>query len=238
MPGKIDRQELFDRLIAIELSKTPVTCHKECSSCCHQLIPLSLAEVSYLHNLIRSFPVARQRCIAEKIRHITEVLKKQGMPFKLPDIYHDADFERAYFNLGIPCPFLEENACSIYLQRPFVCRDYYVTSPPALCTDPFRNGPQRIKTGINFVALMAVFSARVYGFSPLPIPLSHIIEWIHEHPSFLTREMSSQWLFECLLNGLTKADLKNSSIRSLHWKFVETHRAIANKNTEEREGSK
>ena len=38
---------------------------------------------------------------------------------------------REYFQLGIPCPFLEEESCSIYHDRPITCREYLVTSPPA-----------------------------------------------------------------------------------------------------------
>ena len=41
------------------------------------------------------------------------------------------------FKLGLACPFLDEDACSIHPQRPFVCRQYLVTSDPALCADPF-----------------------------------------------------------------------------------------------------
>src|SRR5205085_4531682 len=49
------------------------------------------------------------------------------------------DVARRYFGLGLVCPFLEDDACGIYEERPFVCRQYLVTSPAELCRDPFNN---------------------------------------------------------------------------------------------------
>ena len=43
-----------------------------------------------------------------------------------------------YFRLGIACPFLEDESCSIYEDRPIACREYLVTSPPAYCAAPTR----------------------------------------------------------------------------------------------------
>lgn len=44
-----------------------------------------------------------------------------------------------YVKLQLACPFLEDDARSIHPQRPFVCRQYLVTSDPALCDDPLHN---------------------------------------------------------------------------------------------------
>lgn len=38
--------------------------------------------------------------------------------------------------LGVACPFLEKESCSIHRDRPLVCREYLVTSPPAACAEP------------------------------------------------------------------------------------------------------
>jgi Fe-S-cluster containining protein len=42
----------------------------------------------------------------------------------------------AYFALGIACPFLEDESCSIYEDRPLICREYLVVSPPERCANP------------------------------------------------------------------------------------------------------
>ncbi len=43
---------------------------------------------------------------------------------------------RRYFHLGIACPFLEDESCSIHADRPISCREYLVTSPAVNCADP------------------------------------------------------------------------------------------------------
>ncbi|HEY4330425.1 MAG TPA: YkgJ family cysteine cluster protein, partial [Phycisphaerae bacterium] len=40
---------------------------------------------------------------------------------------------KKYFDLRIACPFLENELCSIYTDRPLVCREYQVTSPVSHC---------------------------------------------------------------------------------------------------------
>jgi Fe-S-cluster containining protein len=41
-----------------------------------------------------------------------------------------------YFSKGIPCPFLEDESCSIHENRPLICRQYLVTSPASHCRKP------------------------------------------------------------------------------------------------------
>lgn len=40
-----------------------------------------------------------------------------------------------YFRLGIACPFLENESCSIYADRPVDCRQYLVVSPARHCAE-------------------------------------------------------------------------------------------------------
>ena len=50
----------------------------------------------------------------------------------------------AYFRLGIACPFLESESCSIHRDRPLVCREYLVSSPSEHCADPVRGTIERV----------------------------------------------------------------------------------------------
>jgi hypothetical protein len=35
--------------------------------------------------------------------------------------------------MNIPCPFLVDDACFIYVARPLACSGHYATTPPACC---------------------------------------------------------------------------------------------------------
>ncbi len=214
-------QVLCDRIIAVSVSTRASTCTKGCSPCCRQLIPLSIAEVLFLKRVVDSLPPTQQQRIHEKLRFITRILQRHGMPTRLQAIHRTPGFDRGYFDLGIPCPFLERDECSIYPQRPFVCREYHVSSSPSLCADPYRKQPERAHTGVNFGALMSVFSSKLYGDSPLPVPLFHFLDWIQAHQECLTLRFSSQWMFESLFNGLARYDFQDSWLESLVWKFVQ-----------------
>lgn len=45
----------------------------------------------------------------------------------------DASTRRTWFQSKRPCAFLVGNRCSVYAARPFACRTYVVTTPPANC---------------------------------------------------------------------------------------------------------
>ena len=210
---------LFDRIVDLELAGKQISCHKGCSICCAQLIPLSPVEAYFLTHLMSRLPAAHRNSITCKINHIGLVSKQAGLAQNLRDIYHTPDFERLYFNLGIPCPFLEGGACSIYSHRPLVCRDYNVASPPSFCADPYKNEPARVKIGVNMGALMTAFCARLYAIPPLPIPLFHFMEWSQQHPDPLSTMMSGKWLWEVLLNGLAQITPKASRIQFIRWEY-------------------
>ena len=60
-------------------------------------------------------------------------------PLSRPDQFSNEHMRivgREYFRLGIACPFLEEESCSIYHDRPITCREYLVTSPAENCSRP------------------------------------------------------------------------------------------------------
>lgn len=119
----------------------PVSCRKGCGACCRQLVPISPVEARHIAHLVESMPPARRHVVRERFAAARRRLEAAGMWQKL--------LERAtwpeetvsalgleYFRLGIPCPFLEDEACSIHPQRPLTCREYLVTSPAEHCAAP------------------------------------------------------------------------------------------------------
>ena len=87
-----------------------------------------------------------------------------------------------YFRLGIACPFLEDESCSIHPDRPIACREYLVTSPPRIARAP-RPRPSAASPclGQASEALRKVGSS-----SGAPwVPLSLALEWAEGHPDDL-----------------------------------------------------
>src|SRR5579862_7857953 len=123
-----------------------ISCREGCGACCRQLIPVSEPEALHLASLVDAMPEPRRSQVVERFhnarRQSAEVL----------DAVHSASGEamgvemtkagEPYFRLGIPCPFLEQESCGIHSQRPSICREYLVTSPPEHCASL---DPDRIK---------------------------------------------------------------------------------------------
>lgn len=125
----------------------PVSCGPRCGMCCRHLVILGEAEALRLARVVRALPRARRAAVEERFQAGLARLEGSGL---LPELLaafrqaHDGQslqrMQRAYWDLGILCPFLERGGCTIYEERPLICRQYLMTTPPAACANPF--GPQ------------------------------------------------------------------------------------------------
>src|ERR1044072_10056443 len=80
---------------------------------------------------------------------------------------------RRYATLSLACPFLLDDACSIYAERPFVCRQYLVTSAPELCKAPLDNPVRPIKAPATFATAMYNVAEQLLG--PPQYTVTHIL---------------------------------------------------------------
>jgi hypothetical protein len=125
-----------------------ITCHKGCAYCCGQLIQASLGECElitfYLYQnenalctFINTFPVWLQHAQIYPVFHLIGEAQQDRLNGRM----NDASLEqvskalRSYWELQIPCPFIFDNACSIYEVRPWACTSVVSVSPSNWC-DP------------------------------------------------------------------------------------------------------
>lgn len=120
----------------VEQEGHKVSCAKGCGACCRQLVPISPTEARHLAAVVASLPPRRAAEVRKRFTDALAKLESADLPPRgNPDTDKPAyrEFGLAYFRQGVPCPFLEEESCSIHPRRPLVCREYQVTSPPAAC---------------------------------------------------------------------------------------------------------
>jgi len=195
--------QLYDRIIASELNdNAAITCRKGCGKCCRQLVPIIIPEAFFLNDLIASFSHKKQVRINARFAKILNTIKTAGLAddFKNPARYHQID--AAYFKLGVKCPFLEDELCMIYQSRPFACREYYVTTAPEYCLDPYQNEVYKLKIKRNLGAMLAAFTSRLYLLPPVPIPLIFLANWVGENPDLGTKKWPGDWLFDKMMAAL------------------------------------
>jgi hypothetical protein len=96
---------------------------------------------------MNALPEPRRSEIRRRFAEARRRLQESGLLARLesadrPSGKELRPFGLEYFSQRIACPFLEDESCSIYADRPMACREYLVTSPAAHCADPT---PERVR---------------------------------------------------------------------------------------------
>lgn len=203
---------LYNMIIQNTIQDKPVTCSKGCSVCCNQLVPVTLPEVYNLRDLVHTMPSKKQKDIKNRFYAIIDTLKQQGLHEKLQAPRQHPGIDEEYFNLALPCPFLENNTCGIYPDRPFECRKYTVTSPPELCKTPYSSAIQPVTVRHNIGSLLAVFSSRLYTIDKTPVPLILALEKEKQFREKKKQQWDGHWMLETILQFLTKMNSEEMSI--------------------------
>lgn len=196
---------LFDKIIEVELyNYRDISCRKGCGNCCKQLVPLAIPEAFFLNDLINTFSHKMLVKIKHRFTKIIDIVKNEGLLENLKNPGKNIHIDIAYFNLAMECPFLEDGICAIYQYRPFICREYYVTSDAAYCSNLEMDRIQKVKIKRNVGALIAAFSARLLGLQPAPVPLAIFPVWVKENASLETKKWPGIWLFTKIVDSLTR----------------------------------
>jgi Fe-S-cluster containining protein len=119
-----------------------VSCKAGCGACCRYLVPISKTEALQLRELVDAMPEPRRSEVRARFADAIARLEAGGMleelrQFETVPPEQFLTVTPRYLALRIPCPFLEDESCSIHPHRPIVCREYFVTSPPEKCADPW-----------------------------------------------------------------------------------------------------
>lgn len=88
-----------------------------------------------------------------------------------------------YFALGIPCPFLEEERCTIHPIRPLRCREYTVASPAEHCGHPETKEVIGIKPPVLLSRILGQWNASGDKEPSSFILLTMLDEWVAAHPA-------------------------------------------------------
>ena len=134
---------------AVQAGGESISCKVGCGACCRQPVPISEVEVYQIAELVEAMPEPRRSVIKKRFADAVEHFRKNGL-IELLKTHYDygrpktsreqieeaMDAVMKFFYEGIPCPFLEDEACSIHASRPIICREYLVTSPAVNCTRP------------------------------------------------------------------------------------------------------
>ena len=178
---------------AAERGKT-ISCRKGCGACCRQLVPVSRTEGERLLTVMEAMPAERQSVLTARFAAAEAAITAGGLADRRDR--SDRDLSLAYFALGMPCPFLEAESCSIHPDRPLVCREYLVTSPSELCAGPAQEGVVPVPVPKVSMAARGLQDSKDDWF-----PLAMLMAWARTRPRKVERRTGPEWV-QRFLGGL------------------------------------
>lgn len=162
---------------------TPISCRAGCGACCRQLVPVSFFEAEALVNWMATLPPEQSAELERRFHCALMKLRDSGVIDKILDQRWAEDEQLTtqlavdYFHAGVACPFLENESCSIHPMRPLSCREYLVTSPPALCDDPSRNQVSGVQLPLKLSRVLYSFGQQMEQDRRGWIPLVFLLAW-------------------------------------------------------------
>lgn len=164
-----------------------VSCRAGCAMCCHQRVPISVFEAYRIRRLVDSLPEPRRTEVLSRFNAAQERIRLAGESVEIDsDKMSPEELGRQatnYLRYMIPCPFLENNSCSIYEERPLKCREYMVLSPAEYCADPDANPvvglPLPLSVFLSTLMLNREESTSGTGW----IFLTDLITWTDQNPA-------------------------------------------------------
>jgi Fe-S-cluster containining protein len=195
-----------------------VSCRAGCAACCRQLVPISVVEAHDLARAVAALPSDRREAIRARFAETVTTMERLGFldpnahPGRTRILSPTTDLRQGwsdvvarYFAAQIPCPVLEDERCSLYEDRPIVCREVLVVSRPEECTT--LGLARTIARPIQGSEALAT-AAREFLGEPLPmLPLPLALEWSQAEGGVLELESDGGNLFNHLVAAVDQVEV-------------------------------
>ena len=212
-------RRLGDEAAELEIQQTTetgqtISCRKGCAACCRMLVPLSVPEAFSLRDYVGQLSADRRTYLLNRLSDTKDRVKRAGLWDRLNDVAEasrpvsDEELDpinQSYYALRMPCPYLENELCSIYEARPAACRELLVTSPAELCQDLVQNPVTPLPVSMRISSVLGLAWGTLTNSPPRLIPLPIALDWAERHEeesrrtwpgsSLLDQVLDSMWRF-------------------------------------------
>ena len=166
-----------------------LSCREGCGACCRQAVPITPVEARAIGEWLDAQPEERQAILRERFRRAAARLEEAGIAQEVRawaqgggrDAMHALGLR--YFALGIACPFLEEERCTIHAMRPLRCREYLVLSDAGHCAHPETKEIVGVKPPVMLSRILGRWDASGDAQAEEIILLAMLDEWVAQHPA-------------------------------------------------------
>jgi len=173
-----------------------IPCCKGCSACCKPgLVPLSVPQALRLKEEISAAPAYRRESMSRACLLAARRILSQKPPKAFMDRTAEAspagpvDLDLVsdwYAGLKLDCPFLDNNLCNIYEQRPLACREYFIKGSAGVCKGQ-RGIAEMVETPVQVTNVLARLASELEGTRVEAVLLPLVLVWCEENPERVER---------------------------------------------------
>ena len=195
-----------------------IPCCKGCPACCRYLVPLSVPEVFRLRQEVLAMPAEQgtsvlQSCL-ETAKKILDERPKDSEMNELAQTKSQTPIlrlSRWYAGLKLPCPFLSNNLCISYEQRPIACREHMVTGPAILCDTEGMDESHIVQMPVSVLECLGELTAELEQSNIEAVMLPLALPWAQENLERSRRTWHAVTMVEYFIEILKSAASKNSA---------------------------
>ncbi|MHC4595185.1 MAG: YkgJ family cysteine cluster protein [Planctomycetota bacterium] len=197
-----------------------IPCCKGCSACCKPgLVPLSIPQALRLKEEISAAPAYRRETMSRACLHAARRILSQKPPKAFMDRTSEAspagpvDLDLVsdwYTSLKLICPFLENNLCNIYEQRPLACREYFIKGSAGACKG--QGGiAEMVETPVQVTNVLARLASELEGTRVEAVLLPLVFVWCEENPERVERTWPAAMMVKKFVEIVKAMARKNST---------------------------
>ncbi|MDQ6785678.1 MAG: YkgJ family cysteine cluster protein [Acidobacteriota bacterium] len=194
---------------AVKNAGAKISCKKGCGACCRQPVPVAEIEAHQLAELVENMPEPRRSIVKQRFADAYRHFQSIGWFERLENCAEQKELERTvlrYFYEGVPCPFLENESCSIHEARPLACREYLVTTPAKNCSKPSAKKVRLIPLPVKAAATLRHVGQTKQRGKINFVPLVLALEWVERNPDDFLEKTGEQWMAD-FFRYLTKSEI-------------------------------
>ena len=181
------------------------------------MIPLSIPEIFSLNQRILTMsPESRYKIQKALLDAAGKILKEKPENLDTGESTQNSSqiqlnqLNKWYASLEMQCPFLSDNLCSIYHQRPLACGEHIVTSIPSFCKIKSNNAPEVIELPISILETLALMTAELLQSKSEAVMLPLALPWAQENLDLAQRSWPAKTMVEKFVQ-IVKATASNKS---------------------------
>jgi hypothetical protein len=126
---------------------------------------------------VTALPAARRAVLENRFEAAARTILRHAPPRPAPGLDFVAAIGRWYAELDLTCPFLEDDLCTSYGERPIACREHMTLTPADLCEGFHPDRGEAALLGVSVLAALAALGAELDGGAMAAVPLPLALHW-------------------------------------------------------------